>query len=387
MKKVLIIHNGYKIKGGEDTNFKDEIKFLNKNFEVESMLFDNSTRANLFDLVAFITGRNFQSDIRILNKIKKFNPDIVYIHNIWFKVGFGVFKILKKRQIKTILKVHNYRYECSRHWLLKNHIGQNEFCNACALRKENAKFFNKYFQNSYAKSGASILFSKRYYKILKNSLISIAVISNFHKKILVDSGVNSEKVFLFRNPFNLTNGNEVKYNSNSNFIVYAGRLTHSKGVEELLDAWCRSSIININLKIIGDGELKKLLQEKGEQSNIEFVGELELEDTLELIRKSRAVVTATKMYEGQPRLLTEASFYSVPSLFPSFGGMMELYPDDYPLKFDQFNYSSLENKLNLLKDINLLDELSISVKENINNLLGENLLRNTFERMTNNEKF
>ena len=83
--------------------------------------------------------------------------------------------------------------------------------------------------------------------------------------------------------------------------------------------------------------------------------------------------------------MTEASFYSVPSLFPSFGGMIELFPYAYPLKFDQFNYSSLENKLNLLEDSNLLDELSISVKENINNLLGEDLLNNTFERMINNE--
>lgn len=385
MKKVLIIHNGYKIKGGEDTNFKDEIKFLKKNFEVESMLFDNSTKANIFDIAAFITGRNFQSDKKILNKIKIFNPDIVYIHNIWFKISFGLFKILEKSQIKTILKVHNYRYECSRHWLLKNHIGQNDFCNACALKNENTRFFNKYFENSYIKSAASIIFSRRYYKILKNSPISIAVISNFHKSILVDSGVNSEKVFLHRNPFNFTNGNEANYNSESNFIVYAGRLTHSKGVEELLDAWCRSSITDINLKIIGDGELKKPLQEKYLQSNIEFLGELELENTLELIGKSRAVVTATKMYEGQPRLLTEASFYSVPSLFPSFGGMIELFPYAYPLKFDQFNYSSLENKLNLLEDSNLLDELSISVKENINNLLGEDLLNNTFERMINNE--
>ena len=385
MKKVLIIHNGYKIKGGEDTNFKDEIKFLKKNFEVESMLFDNSTKANIFDIAAFITGRNFQSDKRILNKIKIFNPDIVYIHNIWFKISFGLFKILEKSQIKTILKVHNYRYECSRYWLLKNHIGQNDFCNACALKNENTRFFNKYFENSYIKSAVSIIFSRRYYKILKNSPISIAVISNFHKSILVDSGVNSEKVFLHRNPFNFTNGNEANYNSESNFIVYAGRLTHSKGVEELLDAWCRSSITDINLKIIGDGELKKPLQEKYLQSNIEFLGELELENTLELIGKSRAVVTATKMYEGQPRLLTEASFYSVPSLFPSFGGMIELFPYAYPLKFDQFNYSSLENKLNLLEDSNLLDELSISVKENINNLLGEDLLNNTFERMINNE--
>lgn len=381
MKKILIIHNSYQIKGGEDTNFEEEIKFLEKKYEVESILFNNSLQINIYDIIAFITGRNLKAELKILNKIKKFNPDIVYIHNVWFKIGLGVFKILERKQIKTILKVHNFRYECSRYWTLKNHLGSQNFCNACALEKNHLSFFNKYFQESFIKSGISIIFSKRYYKILKYSPISIAVVSDFHKKNLVDSGVDASKIFLHRNPFNFPAGVNKKYNSNSNFIVYAGRLTQSKGIEELLTAWTKLSIKNINLKIIGDGELKESLQEKYNHTNIEFCGELKLKDTLKIIGDSRAVVTSTKMYEGQPRLLTEASFYSVPSIFPSFGGMGELFPNYYPLKFNQFDYSSLETKLNLLQDTQLLESLSQTVKSTINKLLGESVLNDSFDEM------
>lgn len=381
MKKILIIHNSYQIKGGEDTNFDEEIKFLEKKYEVENILFDNSLRINIYDIMAFITGRNLKAERKILNKIKKFNPDIVYIHNVWFKIGLGVFKILERKQIKTILKVHNFRYACSQYWTLKNHLGSQDFCNACALKNNNKSFFNKYFQESFIKSVISIIFCKRYYKILKNSPISIAVISNFHKEYLVDSGVEASKIFLHRNPFNFKAGDNGKYNSNSNFVVYAGRLTDSKGIEELLTAWTKISIKNINLKIIGGGELKESLQQKYNHKHIEFCGELKLKDTLKIIRDSRAVVTSTKMYEGQPRLLTEASFYSVPSIFPSFGGMGELFPDEYPLKFNQFDYSSLETKLNLLQDSKLLESLSPKVKSTINKLLGESVLNDSFDEM------
>ena len=49
----------------------------------------------------------------------EFKPDVVYVHNTWFKISLGIFKILKKRRIKVILKVHNFRYECARHFFQK----------------------------------------------------------------------------------------------------------------------------------------------------------------------------------------------------------------------------------------------------------------------------
>ena len=32
-------------------------------------------------------------------KLKTFKPDIVYIHNTWFKANLGIFDILKKEKV------------------------------------------------------------------------------------------------------------------------------------------------------------------------------------------------------------------------------------------------------------------------------------------------
>ena len=85
------------------------------------------------------------------------------------------------------------------------------------------------------------------------------------------------------------------------------------------------------------------------------------EDTLKLIKKSRAVITATKMYEVQPRLLNEASINSVPSIYPSFGGMNEYFPNGYEMTFVQYDYDSLKEKMDLLVNEKKLIENSEKV--------------------------
>ena len=118
---------------------------------------------------------------------------------------------------------------------------------------------------------------------------------------------------------------------------------------------------NIILKIIGVGEDLDKLQNTY-HDNVEFLGKISNEETLKIIKNSLAVVTATKMYEGQPRLLCEASSMGVPSIFPNFGGMVEFFPEDYKLKFEQYNYLDLEKKLHMLKDISLLESLAMMLK-------------------------
>jgi len=385
MQKVLLIHNNYQITGGEDTNIIDEVKMLEKNFIVETLIFSNKKRFDIYDLSSLILGFNLKSDKIIKKKLYEFNPDFVYIHNVWYKISFGIFKILKKNKIKTIVKIHNFRYECSKSWLIKNHIKPEAICNACSNTRLKFQLFNKYFSESYLKSILSINFSKRFLKILINNPIKVLVISNFHKKKIILNGVNSEKVELFNNPLNFDLQNTTKYNPDSDYLVYAGRISSSKGVEELINSYLASNLKEINLKIIGDGELLSELKEKYHSDKIIFLGNKSLRETYKEISQARAVVSATKMFEGQPRLLTEASSMKIPSIYPSFGSMDEFFPKDYELSFEQFNYLSLTEKLNLIEDKTLLNKLSSEVYDYVEAFISDKHLQKKLKILLNNE--
>lgn len=363
MKKLLLINTKYKILGGEDANIIDEFKFLQKYYDVKFIEFDNSKKLTFLDIIAFLLNNNFKSNDEVKKAIKHFNPEIIYIHNTWFRLNLGVFKLIKKyKNIKLIVKIHNLRYDCSRHFTKKGHLNGNINCNACSMQGASSFYLNKYYKESWIKSLLLWRYSRKYINILRKYPIKILVLNEFHKKYLLNLNISSSKILNYYNPISYGRNT---YNPESNYAVYAGRLNYEKGLLELLRAWKSSEIEDLNLKIIGTGELYESLKVEYDCDNITFLGELSNEKTKEIIRHARAVITATKMYEGQPRLLCEASSYGVPSIYPSFGGMDEYFPKNYSFNFKQYDYQDLTKKIKQLQNKKQLINESNNIYKNI----------------------
>ena len=104
------------------------------------------------------------------------------------------------------------------------------------------------------------------------------------------------------------------------------------------------------------------------------------------IKTSRAVITATKLFEGQPRVLLEASSFGVPSIYPKFGGMVDFFPTEYKLSFNQFDYVDLQNKIMMLHDSELLSRESEEIKKHLIANYSEELLFTRFENILKNYK-
>jgi len=364
MKKILVINTKYKIFGGEDSNIIEELSFLKKHYEVEYLQFDNSNKLTVYEAIAFFTCNNFKSNKLIEKKVNEFNPDIAYVHNTWFSANLGIFRVLEKLNVPVVLKIHNFRFNCTKYFSLKKHLDENKMCPGCGIKRKRFSFFNKYFENSYLKSFFVIIYGKKYLKVLKGKKIKIVVLNSFYKKIFEKITENVENLFVAHNPIKVTD--DFRYNPESDYVVYAGSISEEKGINELSNLWKKLNL-DLRLVLIGPGEF---IKDKN-VSNILFTGPLENKETLNYIKNSRAVITATKMYEGQPRLLSEASSYGVPSIYPSFGGMDEYFPSNYNLSFDQFDYEDLAKKISILQDKEILIEESKKINENINKYFSE----------------
>ena len=381
MKKILLIHNRYKHQGGEDVAVKNEVALLEQNFKVEVIYFDNNLKNLLNLLLSFIFNLNRNSQKILRKKIKEFNPDYAYVHNTWFKASLGIFRTLDKEKVPIILKIHNFRYFCTRSFLSKNHFLDKNICQACGADQKNFKNFNKYFQNSILKSLFVIRYGKKYFKILKNEKIKILVLTKFHQEFLKNL-TNRQTVNVFQNYLKTDLANRTNQSAEK-FIVYAGRISSEKGVKELIKTFRDINDKNLKLKIIGDGPQLKELKKSYKFDNIEFLGELENTEVLSLISSSIGVVSATKLYEGQPTLLCEASKLGIPSIFPRTGGIGEFFPDNYELSFEQFNYEDLKNKIKLLSDEKLRLNIGENNKSFIDTYLDRNSLTNKFKKILN----
>ena len=142
------------------------------------------------------------------------------------------------------------------------------------------------------------------------------------------------------------------------FFVLAGSI----GVLRFPDFYTRlhaagmTDTLGAELILIGLGPHKKLLEEQYQYQNIKFLGQLPNIKVKNILQESTAVVTATKLYEGQPTLLCEASLSKVPSIFPDTGGVKEFFPKNTQYIFEQFNYQDLVSKLESLSNLNQVEK-------------------------------
>ena len=378
MKKILVIHTKYRNLGGEDIAVENEINNLKKYFDVRTVYFSNESDNIFADIGSFITSRNKSSETKLKEAINNFNPDIAYVHNTWYKGSLGIFKVLNEANVKTVLKLHNFRYSCTRSFLSSEHLKKNKICFACGYNKKPLNFINKYFQESFLKSFLVVIYGKKYFKIIKNEDLKLFVLTNYHKEFLLNQNIRKNNVEVVPNYFKIENNNFK--NKEGKYLVYAGRISEEKGVEELIKAFLNCNFNDINLKIIGSGPILSKLIKNYKCKKVEFLGEKQNAEVKEIISNSMAVVTATKLLEGQPTLLCEASFLGVPSIFPLTGGISEFFPDDYDLAFQQYDYRDLEKKLMLLNNSTLLQTYSKKNKQYILNYLDENKMIKTFEK-------
>ena len=385
MKKILLIHNTYRNLGGEDIAVASEVEILKKHYDVKEIYFSNLNTSHTKLLMLLLFNRNRRSEDVVRKAIVEYSPDLIYIHNTWFNISLGVFKMIQGFNIPVFLKIHNFRYFCTNTISFRKHLKNEKYCPACGLKNKKNKIFNSYFESSLLKSLLMNRYGLKYFKIIKNTHMKKLVLTDFHKKFLKKHGVADNKVLVQHNFIPKIQSEPISQHTKDQkkFIVYAGRVSKEKGVEDLIKTFLDCDFQDVDLKIIGEGPIQEQLNKKFNDDRIHFEGLMQNKDVKNIISKSIGVVTATKLYEGQPTLLCEASSLGKISIFPDSGGIKEFFPPEYEYCFISEDYKDLKKKLlSLVENSNNL-EIGRQNKEFIEKLLNENNLLNNFEMIFN----
>ncbi len=180
-EKILVIHTQYRDKGGEDIAVDEEIKFLRKFYDVDTLFFSNKFDKKFFQVLFLLLNYNFISSRKLNKKINTFKPDICYVHNTWFEGSTSIIRFLQKKGIRTIIKVHNSRINCCNSYLVKNHIDREQFCNGCGQSRKKYQIFNKTFSNSYLKSFLVVRHTKKLLSYIISYKITVLALGEFQK--------------------------------------------------------------------------------------------------------------------------------------------------------------------------------------------------------------
>lgn len=154
------------------------------------------------------------------------------------------------------------------------------------------------------------------------------------------------------------------FRNNSGYITigYLGRLHHTKGVEDIIEAvWLSGKAQYLRILIGGDGdklyidELKAMAAKYG--VNVSFLG---LVDAGEFLQKIDVLTVPSKWREPFGRVVVESFFRGVPVIGASVGGIKDLID-----KSSGWLYSSVDALASIYQDLTF-DEISGMTFENIN---------------------
>ena len=266
--KILIVHNYYKIPGGEDSVVLNEKNLLEKNGHKVIFYSRNNSEIKNFSFIRklflpFTAIYSFKTSREIKKIIKKEQIDIVHVHNTLSLVSPSVFYAAKKMKVPVVQTIHNFRMICPAATLYRD----EHICEDCIKKGLKCAVKYKCYRNSklQAMANVAILRVNRFFGIYKK--INYICLTEFNKnKLLSYKKISKNQIFVKPN-FVGTDVSFIPYNKRDNQIIYVGRLDKLKGIEILFNAWLKINN-DVILVVCGSGPLGQWCTEFIENNKI-----------------------------------------------------------------------------------------------------------------------
>ena len=111
------------------------------------------------------------------------------------------------------------------------------------------------------------------------------------------------------------------------YALFIGRLVEEKGVRTLLDAW-RLIGTSVKLKILGDGPLSDLVEERLQDlPGVGWERRVSRNGFWTLLRRAKLLVVPSLWYEGLPGVIVEALAVGCPVVASKIGSLQSIIED------------------------------------------------------------
>ncbi len=349
--KILILHNRYKIIGGEEGVVKAEYALLaDRGHKVTVLEVSNDRIVGIWGkLSTAINGiYSLQSKQKVSDAIGQLAPDLVHVHNFFPLLSPSIYDACLDAEVPVVQTLHNYRLICPKAMPFRD----GQICEDCFDRVVPwSGVLHGCYRGSHIQSAsvAAMLGLHHWQGTWHKRVDAYIALSDFQKQVFVRSGLPAERFFV--KPNFVFAGELPQDSERDNFALFVGRLAEEKGVEVLLDAY-RQHQLTIPLKIIGDGPLRQSLQAKAAGlSQIAFLGRQDAAVVAQMMQRAQFLVFPSIWYEGFPLTIAEAYSRKLPAIASNLGTMSEIVIDGISgMHFESGNSTDLAAKIQWATD-------------------------------------
>lgn len=338
LPRVLLVHNGYQQRGGEDSVVESEMALLReRGHEVELYLRHNDevNRLSRPQLLAdTMWSRQTVQDIK--ERVARFRPDVIHVHNTLPLVSPSVFWAADELGVPVVQTLHNYRMAC----LSATFLRDGRICEDCLGKVPWRGVVHGCYRESKVQSGAmaTMLVLHRGLGTFRRKVSRFIALSEFGRGKLVQAGLPPERISVKPNFLEWREPPLVGAREGGLFV---GRLSPEKGVDVLLQAL--ATLPSPQVQVVGGGPLAQQVQQ---QLGPLALGLQPLPAVMGLMQSAAFLVLPSLWYEGFPRTIVEAYACGTPVLASRLGAMAEVIEDGVTgLLFTPGNVQELADKI------------------------------------------
>ncbi len=316
--RVLIVHNAYRYRGGEDRVVESEIELLRQHghdLQVYRRHNDEVAKVPAASL-AFqaVWSQRTVSDITAI--IREFRPAIIHAHNTFPLVSPSLYWAATRAGVPVVQTLHNFRLICLQAMLLRD----GRTCEDCVGKAPWRGVVRRCYRGSTMESAVlgGMLSVHRAVGTFRYHVARYIALSEFSRKKFVDGGLPPHRISVkpnfvdvSRQPHSVRTGG-----------LFVGRLSEEKGINVLLKAL--ELCPGFAVRVVGEGpEAHRLQPHLGAVA----LGWMPHQAVLNEMHRARYLVLPSICYENFPLAIVEAFACGLPVVASRLGAMAELIED------------------------------------------------------------
>lgn len=335
--KILVVHNTYQHRGGEDTVVDVEIALLRLHgHEVATYFRSNDSIADMsLASAATQTLWSSRTTYELTDLIKSFQPDVIHAHNTFPLISPSLYWAAEQYEVPVVQTLHNFRLMCLNGLFLR----EGRVCEDCQGRSPWRGVVRKCYRGSVAASAvlAGTLTLHRGLGTYRSKVARYIALNDFCRNKFIGGGLPADRIVVkpnfvgFADPAALTRQG----------FLFVGRLAVEKGVKTLASA--AALLPDARLRVAGDGPESGLLDGV---SGVTRLGSLPGEDVRQEMNRAVALVVPSICYETFGLVVIEAFASGMPVIASRIGVLQDLVRDgETGLLFEPGNPQDLADKM------------------------------------------
>lgn len=320
--KILLVHNYYQQRGGEDVVVEDELDLLKARgheARLHAVHSDSIQGWQAKAAAGALAVYNPGAKARLRAVLASFQPDVVHVHNFFPLLSPSIFDACIDAGIPNVMTLHNFRVLCPTSILFHDGKVEERSLEHSALWAVPRR---AYKGSALATLPLAVMVDAHKWAGTWRRKVDVFVaLTAFAKAKFVEGGLPAERIVV--KPNTVADPGQPTGGAARQGALYVGRLSPEKGIEPLLDAWRG---LDVPLRIAGDGPLKNMC-EKAQSGSVTYLGRLDRAGVCEQMRRAAFLVLPSTCYEMFPMTLVEAYAHGLPVLASRLGGLQSLVDD------------------------------------------------------------